>query len=91
MASVTAHGEPLTRGVLAQEGPSGCARTFQADPVCKECGRLREQARAALLSGDRSRLSDVRVFQGRHRALSHGQQIPATSRRGAEQEGTTDG
>lgn len=42
-------------------------------PVCEECGRLREQARAAVLCGDRSRLSDVRVMQGRHRQAEHGQ------------------
>lgn len=41
-------------------------------PVCEECGRLREQARAALLSGDLSRLTDVRVMQGRHRQTEHG-------------------
>ena len=42
-------------------------------PVCQECGRLREQARAASLCGDRSRLSDVRVMQNRHRQTEHGQ------------------
>ena len=42
-------------------------------PVCQECGRLREQARAASLCGDRSRLSDVRVMQNRHRRAEHGQ------------------
>ncbi|MHA6757706.1 hypothetical protein [Streptacidiphilus sp. PAMC 29251] len=42
-------------------------------PVCEECGRLREQARAAVLCGDKSRLSDVRVMQGRHRQTEHGQ------------------
>ncbi|MFC1430088.1 hypothetical protein ACEZDB_05375 [Streptacidiphilus sp. N1-3] len=42
-------------------------------PVCGECGRLREQARAAVLCGDKSRLSDVRVMQGRHRQAEHGQ------------------
>jgi hypothetical protein len=40
---------------------------------CAECARLREQARAAVLTGDRSRLSDVRVLQQRHRIASHGQ------------------
>lgn len=40
---------------------------------CDECARLREQARAAVLTGDRSRLSDVRVLQARHRTDAHGQ------------------
>ncbi|MFC1420869.1 hypothetical protein [Streptacidiphilus cavernicola] len=38
---------------------------------CTECRRLCEQARAALLSGDRSRLTDVRVFQRRHVEAEH--------------------
>ncbi|MEY9844367.1 hypothetical protein ABH940_001434 [Streptacidiphilus sp. BW17] len=42
-------------------------------PLCEECGRLREQARAALLSGDLSRLTDVRVMRNRHRQAEHGQ------------------
>ena len=37
-----------------------------ADDMCAECGRLREQARAAVLSADYSRLTDVRVLQRRH-------------------------
>jgi hypothetical protein len=41
-------------------------------PVCEECARLREQARAALLSGDMSRLTDVRVMRNRHRQADHG-------------------
>lgn len=45
--------------------------------VCVECGRLREQARAALITNDQSRLSDVRVLQKRHRAETHGQVTPA--------------
>ncbi|MFC5907892.1 hypothetical protein [Streptacidiphilus monticola] len=42
-------------------------------PACQECSRLREQARAALLSGDMSRLTDVRVMRNRHRQAEHGQ------------------
>ncbi len=38
---------------------------------CGECARLFHQARAALLTGDRSRLSDVRVYQYRHMAAEH--------------------
>ncbi len=38
---------------------------------CAECVRLFEQARAAVLTGDRSRLSDVRVYQYRHMATGH--------------------
>jgi hypothetical protein len=38
---------------------------------CAECGRLFQQARAAVLSGDRSRLADVRVLQRRHQAAEH--------------------
>lgn len=41
--------------------------------VCAECARLREQARAAVLTNDLSRLSDVRVLQARHRTQTHGQ------------------
>lgn len=48
-------------------------RRERPGPVCQECGRLREQARAASLRGDRSRLSDVRVMQDRHRRAEHGQ------------------
>ncbi|MHA6760079.1 hypothetical protein [Streptacidiphilus sp. PAMC 29251] len=40
---------------------------------CGECARLREQARAAVLTGDRSRLTDVRVLQRRHSVSGHGQ------------------
>lgn len=43
------------------------------DPQCEECARLREQALAALLSGDLSRLTDVRVLRNRHRQADHGQ------------------
>ncbi len=39
---------------------------------CAECVRLQEQARAALLSGDMSRLTDVRVYQARHCEAEHG-------------------
>ncbi len=38
---------------------------------CAECARLFHQARAAVLTGDRSRLSDVRVYQRRHLAAEH--------------------
>ncbi|KIQ61555.1 hypothetical protein TR51_19590 [Kitasatospora griseola] len=41
---------------------------------CAECVRLREQARAAVLTADRSRLSDVRVLERRHRDEAHGPQ-----------------
>jgi len=40
-------------------------------PKCAECGRLVEQGRAAVLSGDRSRLADVWVLQERHDAAEH--------------------
>ena len=39
--------------------------------ACPECNRLREQARAAVLTGDGSRLDDVRVLQRRHRIGAH--------------------
>jgi hypothetical protein len=42
-------------------------------PDCEECARLGEQARAALLSGDMSRLTDVRVMRNRHRQAEHEQ------------------
>ena len=38
---------------------------------CAECARLFHQARAAVLTGDQSRLSDVRVYQHRHLAAEH--------------------
>lgn len=50
-----------------------------ADDVCTECGRLREQARAALLSGDGSRLTDVRVLQRRHAAAAHAGAAPKST------------
>ena len=40
-------------------------------PDCAECDRLREQARAAVLVGDKSRLTDVRVQQRRHADAEH--------------------
>ncbi|MFC1437131.1 hypothetical protein ABUW04_02585 [Streptacidiphilus sp. N1-10] len=40
-------------------------------PACPECNRLREQARAALPTGDQSRLADLRVLQARHYADAH--------------------
>ena len=56
-----ADAEPLLKG--------GDVHGVEADvPECSECERLFHQARAALLSGDRSRLTDVRVYQYRHRA-----------------------
>ena len=42
---------------------------------CSECARLSEQARAAALTGDRSRLTDVRVLQRRHDAAEHAVQV----------------
>jgi hypothetical protein len=45
-------------------------RTYR-DLACPECNRLREQARAAMLTGDGSRLADVRVLQRRHRTDAH--------------------
>ncbi len=41
---------------------------------CAECARLAEQAQAAVLTVDRSRLSDVRVLERRHRDEAHGTQ-----------------
>jgi hypothetical protein len=46
---------------LEAEAPEGCA----------ECARLSLQARAAVLTGDHSRLTDVRVMQARHHAAAH--------------------
>jgi hypothetical protein len=46
---------------------------------CAECARLREQGRAAVLSGDRPRLGDVRVMQAGHRADAHGQRVGAAA------------
>jgi len=43
---------------------------------CGECARLFRQAQAALLTGDRSRLSDVRVYQYRHTAAEHASALP---------------
>jgi len=40
-------------------------------PACAECARLAEQGRAAVLTSDRSRLSDVWVLQERHDAAEH--------------------
>ncbi len=42
--------------------------------ACGECVRLFDQARAAVLTGDQSRLSDVRVYQRRHVAAEHCQE-----------------
>jgi hypothetical protein len=42
-----------------------------AHPGCAECVRLVEQGRAALLTGDKSRLADVRVIQDRHETDEH--------------------
>ena len=38
---------------------------------CTECARLRQQARVALLSDDKSRLTDVRVLLRRHVEADH--------------------
>ena len=46
-------------------------------PGCAECDRLVEQGRAALLCGDRSRLTDVRVLQQRHNATEHSAAEPS--------------
>jgi hypothetical protein len=43
-------------------------------PHCAECARLAEQLRAAHLSGDRSRVTDVRVLQTRHYATAAGRE-----------------
>jgi len=48
--------------------------------ACAECARLREQAAAALLTADRSRLSDVRVLQRRHADADHAVSPRATAR-----------
>ena len=59
-----ADAEPLLNEPVPEVGhdtPVGCA----------ECVRLFEQARAAVLTGDRSRLSDVRVYQYRHMTVGH--------------------
>ena len=45
-------------------------------PDCPECARLFHQARAAVLTGDRSRLSDVRVLQERHHTAAHSADEP---------------
>jgi hypothetical protein len=42
-----------------------------ASPECPECVRLQEQAGAALLTGDRSRLEEVRRYQRQHLADAH--------------------
>ncbi|WP_152648317.1 hypothetical protein [Streptacidiphilus anmyonensis] len=44
--------------------------------TCAECARLDEQERAAYLSGDGSRQSDVRVLRTRHRRDAHGVPLP---------------
>ncbi|MEY9968354.1 hypothetical protein ABIA33_006438 [Streptacidiphilus sp. MAP12-16] len=41
-------------------------------PDCRECSRLAEQERAAALTGDRSRRTDVRVLWRRHATAAHG-------------------
>ena len=40
-------------------------------PGCDECTRLYQQARAAVLTHDRSRLADVRITQERHETAEH--------------------
>lgn len=55
--------EPLVRSLpeVEHDVPADCA----------ECARLFHQAQAAVLTGDRSRLADVRVYQHRHSATEH--------------------
>jgi hypothetical protein len=57
--------EPLVRET---RGPRPLAAPLAE---CAECARLVEQGRAAVLTGDRSRLSDVWVLKERHDAAEH--------------------
>ncbi|MDH6131722.1 hypothetical protein P3T37_001096 [Kitasatospora sp. MAA4] len=41
---------------------------------CAECVRLSKQEQAAILIGDRSRRSDVRVMRRRHLEAQHSEQ-----------------
>ncbi len=63
-----ADAEPLVRSLpgAEQDAPADCA----------ECTRLAQQGQAAVLTGDRSRLSDVRVYQYRHTAAEHTEEGP---------------
>jgi transposase len=45
--------------------------TAPTSQTCPECDRLHRQAGVALLTGDTSRLKDVRRFQQQHLAESH--------------------
>jgi len=58
--------EPLVHSLpeVEHDAPAGC----------DECVRLFDQARAAVLTGDQSRLSDVRVYQRRHVTAEHPQE-----------------
>jgi len=47
---------------------------YDVPAACGECVRLSDQARAAVLTGDQSRLSDVRVYQRRHVTAEHPQE-----------------
>jgi len=42
-------------------------------PGCPECERLFQQERAAMLAGDMSRRTDVRVLRRRHASAQHPQ------------------
>lgn len=55
---------PFTVGDRRTPGAAGV-------PDCPECARLLQQAQVAHLSGDRSRLTDVRVFLARHEKEEH--------------------
>jgi hypothetical protein len=44
---------------------------------CAECTRLTEQAIAAKLTGDRSRLTDVQVLRARHLRQAHAPSVRA--------------
>ena len=45
-------------------------------PKCRECDRLHEQAGVALLTGDTSRLRDVRRYHQQHLSDAHGMALP---------------
>ncbi len=44
---------------------------IEADDRCPECERLRVQERAAYLSGDHSRRTDVRLLRKQHVVAEH--------------------
>lgn len=67
-------GRSQARGDIPLPSPGPAEDPMKPErTVCAECGRLREQGRVAVLTNDKSRLSDVRVMQQRHRAEVHGQ------------------